>query len=196
MDGLKIYDAEGTERDWEWLWAKYGVNVTIQTPNTESYWRITEIREQADGSNTCVITSPPGTPVIWYYTTAPELSTQYNREWHTQGDVDISDTSGYSDFGMFSNYWPLEPPYRGPYELWCGTSAQHSENLVGLGMPGGFNHHHLRPKYVWVEGGITPPPDDWEEDTTARLESIELKVDDLWTLLNHIHNVHCGPDPE
>jgi lysozyme len=167
---VKVYDMNGTLRDWAWVQTTYGL---VEILPADGY-RVVQLNEiEGPMAFTCTLLSEAGAPV-------PGQQVAYI--WPDGEQIEVTNSNGVAEHsaGAGEGY---APPGPGPisWEVRSGTS----DMITGLGWLLGTNHRHLQVT-MRMEGDEPPPPDDWQADTTARLERIEQ-------LLIHVHG-HLGPD--
>lgn len=179
-----VFDMYGNEQDWDWIEATYG-DVQIIEPDGD-HFAVTQLNEvEGIMGFTCTLLNESGGPVA---------GQQVAYIWPDGEQIEVTNANGVADHtaGPGEGYW-----YPGPGPISWEVRGEQSDLIGGLGWLLGSNHRHLQITMQWNGGDDPPPPpDDWEADTTERLERIEATVDDIWVLLNHIHDTNCGPDPQ
>jgi hypothetical protein len=217
--GVQIYDADGELRDWAWLAQHYGAGVRIEKAPAGPAWRITKIQEIADhttgwlkdlgikATSTCTVTlllpdgrPAMGVPILWNWRDAglvPDAGPANGVPgecWPGRGDVGETNIKGQVGFCMGSGayYFPNEPPYRGPHNIWKKGTDTASDVFVGEGMLGGTNHFHLDLTLQWDPGDETPEPptpepplvDDFKAAVIERLDKIIVLLEKAVDLLS------------
>ena len=168
---VKVFDKDGTERDWAWLVANYGA-IAIQTPDADAYYKVVEIREKHDDSAFIVKVlgrngiPQPDIPVVFYWPDAPVLE---DAGWLGRGVEGPTNENGDVGFGMGPGAY-YTPPEQGPHKAWIKGSG-YSEMFEGAGMVMGTNHNHVDITLQWIENGEEPEPEP-EGDIAAQLARI------------------------
>ena len=151
VSDVRVFDAEGKEKDWAWLVENYGP-MTIQSPGDFPCYRVVELREKFDDSAfVAQVRAENGVPmqgvdVVFYWDTADPLP---DCGWLKQGVKGPTNENGDVGFGMGPGAY-YTPPKQGPHKAWiCGEGK--SEMLEGIGMIAGTNHNHIDAAWQWVE---------------------------------------------
>jgi hypothetical protein len=178
---MKIVDCTGTERDWTWLAANYGMPV-IHGAAAGPGWRLVELREVKDhpgreirATNTLIVAAlqadgrpAPDLRVAWYWPDAPEdpdaaptngLPPQIRPGRAVSGTTNLN---GHVGFGMGGGayYWPDQGQI-GPHAVWI--HGANSDVILGLGMIAATAHNHIDPVYQYTAGDsepVIPPPEE------------------------------------
>ena len=181
VEGVRVVDVTGAERDWDWLVATYG-DIQIQQPDADAYYKIVEIREKHDDSTFIVkVLNADGSPrvgkgVIFYW---DEADPAPGSGWLEQGVRGDTNENGEVGFGMGTGAYYL-PPAGGPHKAWLfGENV--SEMVEGIGMLVNTNHDHVDVTYQWVEDGEDPetPIDPDLEAVVAQLTRIADSLENI-----------------
>jgi len=185
---VKVFDASGMERDWQWVIEQYGpLDIREAGPwtmpdGTKQVIRLVELREKLVSAAVCVVTvrdingnpiSEAGLEAAWYYSTAPLLPDGLNPPtslWEPRADHGTLDGEGKIGFAMSdqSTYYPDRGDI-GPYGTWLLSTQRPSDGYFGIGCKAGTEHAHLEPVFqVMVTDGEEPPPPP-EDDSLARI---------------------------
>lgn len=117
---LRILDASGQLRDWDWLTETFGL--TAANVEQGDLWRVTQLQEGGP-SAALLVYGPPGTVVTFGW---PDGS--------VQGPVEAKGSIGFG-LGHGAYYFP---PSTGPHWVVVGDCS-----VDGLGMLGGTEHRHI-----------------------------------------------------
>ena len=165
---VRVYDYDGTERDWDWLVATFG-NVWVDPGDGSAC--LAELRAIHDDATLNVRVRDSagqpvdGIPVIFHWPDAPllppELVGCYDRGvYGSTGEgykplwSQVYSDPGTVGFGMGSGAFYC-PPAGGPHTVWAGVEG--SDCVHGLGMLCWTNHDHVDPTFVLYEGSLSSP---------------------------------------
>lgn len=198
---MKVYDADGSERDFAWLEATFGPQVEV-TGRPETRLPGFEVAELRASLGPCAIVvkvlDEDGKPIgvhrvarWWDNPLLPELPDGLNT-WRPRGYFGLTSERGDIGFGMGqgdgydpgSGNLPVS-------EVWAeGNSA----NVHGLGWVWGTDHLHIDVTFQWVEAGAEPPeePPDEPGNCDERLTAIEDELAALATELDDIRSAVVG----
>jgi hypothetical protein len=196
-DTIRVYDAEGVERDLGWLQEKYG-NFAIQlaADGDGPSYRIAALRERVDTDAVLRVRIVDeagalltGVPVAWYWSGAPEdadcgplggvlpemvAGRCYRDQTRSDGVIGfvMGDGARYSpDLGQ-----------RGPHAVWVYGATTRSDLILGLGMLAGTENNHFDVEYQREGGepepGPTPgPPSSCGGTWDPRLDELGVYVE-------------------
>lgn len=160
---IKVYDADGNERDLQWAINKYRVSIdTDEAPEEEDRWIVAKLHEVIGPASMTVRTLPPTKGISVYFA------------WPEGQVKQETDGNGQTGFGMGGGaYYHPEKGEPGPHSVWIDAPC--TEIINGLGMIAGTNHNHLEPtfKFVEAEEGAEPEPDPNLAMAIAILEDIK-----------------------
>lgn len=166
-----IIDADGAERDWEWVKKKYNLPPIVKAPRDKDHWEVVELHEQIGNSSMTVrlldVDGKPYKGILIMF------------DW-PDGEVEqLTNLEGHTGFGMGGGaYYRPDRDESGPHSVWIPyTPSTVTDRVRGLGMIAGTNHAHLEPTFQFMRGG-EPSPVGCEEYISA-LERIREIVDDL-----------------
>ncbi|HNS50217.1 MAG TPA: hypothetical protein PKO09_03460 [Anaerolineae bacterium] len=165
---VRVYDYDGTERDWDWLVTTFGA-VWVEPGDGSAC--LAELRAIHDDATLNVRVRDSdgqpadGIPVIFHWPDAPflppELVGCYDRgvygitgEGHKSAWAQIDSDPGSVGFGMGGGAFYC-PPSGGPHTVWTGVEG--SDCVHGLGMLCWTNHDHVDPTFVLYEGSLPSP---------------------------------------
>lgn len=143
---MRIFDADGNERDWEWIKDKYNLPEIDRALKELDHWEVVELRERIG-------------PVAMRICIAGErrIGISLRIDWPSGHVIQKTNMEGYTDFVLNAYY---RPPKTGPYSVYINLAV--SDIVDGLGMIGKTNHAHLEPTFQFVKGE-EPPEDGWKE---------------------------------
>jgi len=188
MDGIRVLDAGGTVRDWQWVLDEFGpLDLRLADPvdigGSLQVIRLVQVQEQFGPANCNVhLFDINGQPVIgagaaWWYSTAAGFSsdvlTLAKSLWETNGDIGLTNDTGVVGFAMSEDgkYYP-DQGVAGPYGTWFLTAEHTSDGLFGVGMEAGTDHRHLNLWFQIVEVDQEKPPEPEDEDLAAILAEL------------------------
>lgn len=161
---VKVFDMYGAEQDWAWVTETYGL---VKILLTDIGYRVIELHEiEGPMAFTCTLLSEAGAPVAGQ--TVAYI-------WPDGESIEITNSNGVAEHSAGGGEGYAPP---GPGPISWEVRGDDSDTISGLGWLYNTNHRHLQVVMQW-NGESPPPPDDWEEDTTARLERIEQKIDQI-----------------
>lgn len=159
---IRVFDADGIERDLAWAIEEYNVKVIVTDCEGDKRWALVELREVIGPSSMTVSLTEPieGIPIAIYWPDAPDPSLP--GEPKPVKLVQFTNAEGQTGFGMGAYYKPWLGEC-GPYAVWVSNYPQDVSDLVDcLGMVGGTNHAHLEPTFRAIPCG-----QDWGENHEA-----------------------------
>jgi hypothetical protein len=169
---IRVFDADGIERDLAWLKARYGSFVIQPAAAGEGpAYRISALREQKDSSSLLVRVldsngAPlPGTRVAFYWPDAdadascgpaggvlPEMGANRCVSGWTEDN-------GNAGFGMGDGaYYSPSVAQIGPHAVWVYGTATRSELILGLGMVSPPSQAHLNVEFTRDAAQDLEPP--------------------------------------
>lgn len=183
----KVYNVEGTEKDWAWVTEVYGVvhQEADVDPGGEVY-RLVEVIER-EGAATQIVTVLDsegeqllGVPVARYWPGAPELSPKPASAWKSKAVIGKTNSSGDVGFGMGRGDYITEPG-AGVSAVWVADLEIPSDLADKLGMIAGTNHRRLD----FIFQLQSEPADDSTDDPGSlgvlvqRVAAAEARLDEL-----------------
>ena len=189
---MKIYDKDGTERDWAWLQATFGQGVRVDArPDTEKAGYVVRELRAKEGPCTIVVNVRDKDNVVqggidvarwWDDGGLPALPANL-ATWKTIGIFGPTNAGGDVGFGMgqgdgYDPHW--EPEKLPVSEVWA---TGNSERVHGLGWVWATNHLHLDVVFQYVEGDGEPGEPPGDDEIAAKLERIADAVSATATLL-------------
>ena len=196
---IKVFDANGAERDWQWVLDEFGpLDLRLADPVTmpdgsQQVIRLVEVREQFGPTSCNVhlfdINGQPieGAGAAWWYSTAPALPSVSppTSLWEPRGDIGFTNVEGVVGFAMSADGY-YDPAHQiGPYGAWFLTAEHPSDGLFGLGMIAGTDHRHLNLWFQIVQVDDPEPPEPPEEPgedlgaVVAELAGIKFALEEL-----------------
>lgn len=160
MSEVKVFDADGKERDMEWARKRYNITIN-ECPRDEDHWEIVELREKVECAAAFVVyiigEATVGIPVAWFHTGGEFKSEPW--EPKPRKDVQKTNQEGHTGFGMGRGayYDPRVGP--GPHAVWITrpVTGVRSDELDGIGMVRKTNHNHIEPVFQFVKAGEPGP---------------------------------------
>jgi len=172
---IRVFDADGNERDMEWAVKKYNIIVN-ECPRDVDHWELVELHEKVQCAAALVvyIIGEPrvGIPAAFYWDEAPHESQP--GEPKPRKDVQLTNTEGQTGFGMGGGAYYDPRLEHGPHSAWISQPIKGipSDELDGIGMVGGTNHDHIDPTFEFVKGEPVPEPGpEPEEGRTFHIEA-------------------------
>ena len=168
---MKIYDATGDERDWEWVKDKYNLPEIDRARKKVDHWEVVELRERIG-------------PVAMRIRVVGEATVgiPIRIDWPGDHIVQKTNAEGYTDFVLNAYYRPLNI---GPYSV-CVVTRYPTDVVNGLGMLGKSNHAHLEPTFQFVRGE-EPAPEEPEDGWKEKYEAMRKERDEKQKALSEIH---------
>lgn len=161
---MRIFDASGAERSWEWVSFKYNLPAIVEAPRNEDHWEIVEIHEQIGNSSMTVRVvggEVAGIPIKF--------------GWPDEAVVQGTNAEGHVGFGMGPGAYYKPAEGFGPH--YVEVFARVSDYIGGLGMVGKTDHAHLEPTFRFVLGKADPE-DNVSEALVALLDGLGEAVED------------------
>ena len=145
---MKVYAANGTERDMAWLRERYGNVRCLQTAGRVKF-ALTEIHETIGPALIKVrVFDVDGFPQAeqpianhWPDETLRDLTDGgLQTLWHDKADVQHTNNNGYTGYGIGAGSYIDDLDVGGPHTVWVLSPSYPSDGLAGVGMLGGTNH--------------------------------------------------------
>lgn len=165
---MKIYDADGQERDWEWVVSKYNLPAITEAPKDKDHWEVVALHENCrDSSMTVRALQIDGSPALYI----PVFFS-----WPEGRARGFTNRTGEAGFGMgFGAYY--KPPDIGPH--WADVGKDIGSDVVtGLGMLGRRDHWHLEPTFQFVSA-----EEPEEDDYRAKYEELLGVLGDIESII-------------
>ncbi len=183
----KVYNVEGTEKDWAWVTEVYGVvhQEADVDPGGEVY-RLVEVIER-EGAATQIVNvldsegeQLVGVPVARYWPGAPELSPKPASAWKSKAVIGKTNSNGDVGFGMGRGDYITEPG-AGVSAVWVADPDIPSDLADKLGMIAGTNHRRLDFMFqLQTEPAEDPTPDSGSpEALVRRVAAAEARLEEL-----------------
>lgn len=146
---VRVYDKSGMPQTWEWLRAKY--NVELLRATTGPAFLLSEVRETEGPSVVIVkLQNEAGLPIsntliALSWPDAPEDLTVpaaqvFKSVWRPRAAVQVSDGGGQTGFGLGTGSYYDPRVSGGPHVVWVLHDQFESDGFAGLGMLPGTNH--------------------------------------------------------
>ena len=182
---MKIYDKDGTERDWAWVQATFGASVRVDArPDQDAPgYEVSELRAK-EGPCTIVVNTRDKDNVAqggievarwWDDPNLAYLPAGLNT-WRERGVHGATNAGGDVGFGMgtgdgYDPHWPVDKlPVS---EVWpMGNSGR----VHGLGWVWATNHLHLDAIFRYVEAGDPGDPGNGDGDVAAAVLELARQV--------------------
>jgi len=188
----KVYDLDGTEKDWDWVTEVYGAEYKVaEVSPGEQVYRLVEAVER-EGAATQIVTvldengePKANVPVARFWPGAPELSPKPASPWKNKAVVGKTNSGGDVGFGMGRGDY-ITHPGAGVSAVWVADPEIPSDLVDKLGMIAGTNHRHLDFVFqVGTEstGGAPTPGSGTSDDIEQRLSAVESRVEELASTL-------------
>ena len=185
----RVYDHNGTEKDWLWLEENYGKLVWQLAEHMspgEEYWALVRIQEQHGNASIkvrCLDESgnpAQGQHVALHWPGAKHQPHGCESQPENEFVHQKTDGGGYSGFGLGtgSYYWYQDEGGNkvGPHKVWiCGGTK--SDVMTGVGMLSGTDHHGMTDLVFQLKSyqPDTPTHEPIEHDHTNHGGSLNLE---------------------
>ena len=143
----RVYDLDGTEKDWSWLKERYG-DVRYLRASASDKFKLArvDITEGPAVIKVRVI-DEEGRPVsrqpvvlYWPDTSLPEVPESYESRWAQRGVIQPTDSNGFAGFGLGNGSFYDPNAGGGPHVVWIGSPTFRSDGIAGVGMVNMTNH--------------------------------------------------------
>jgi len=150
---VRVFDAEGNEKDMLWAREKYNLPLIDKASKEEDHWEVVELHESIGPSSMTVrgiAEHPSGLSVAF--------------GWPDGLDFQDTNAKGQTGFGMGPGAYYNPEEGHGPHFTFMSTIYP-SDEVTGLGMIGKTNHEHLEPTFQFVKAKEEPEPEPGEGRT-------------------------------
>lgn len=199
MEGVRIFDKQGKERDWTWLQATFGpvrIDRIEDLAGVKQVFRLVGLLEREGPAVQVVGVSDAenkplkGVRVVRQWPDAPALPDWPSpvSRWHPKGVYGETNLNGSIGFGMGQGDY-YSTISGGVSSLWIADERGPSDLISGLGMVGGSAHRHLDVYFSLQPvtaakpsdpvGGAKPPADPVSTLTTEQKWQLVLQKLDL-----------------
>lgn len=143
---IKVYDADGNEKDLLWAMEKYNVRI-LATPRDVDHWEVVELRENV-GDAAIIVRLHPPQEGVWVRFGWPEDEVEQK-----------TDAGGQTGFPMGRGAWyrPGEGEC-GPHFVYMRDAPSDRVECLGMRAPKPVNHDHLDVTFSFVKG-MEPEPE-------------------------------------
>lgn len=174
---VRVFDADGNEKSWQWAVDRYGVDLVQAQPYAGApVYRLIEARQKIGPCGmTIKVVNEEGQPIkgvllLQGWTdgeqlpedAAPRISPDF---WAQPYDKPNRGNGGFTnDAGVFGWGWgpgeQYQPP-NGPHWYWvvAGGEKAFTDVVLGLGWLWGTDHDTLDLTFIKAEGGEEPEPE-------------------------------------
>ncbi len=192
MEGVRIFDKQGKERDWTWLQATFGpvrIERTEVPAGVKKVFRLVGLLEregpavQVVGVSDAASKPLQGVRVVRQWPDAPALPEWPSpvSRWHAKGVFGETNVNGSIGFGMGQgDYYSITNG--GVSSLWIADERGPSDLISGLGMVGGTAHRHLDVYFSLQSAAAVQPSEPPEESGTPSQPISELTAE-KWKLV-------------
>jgi len=189
----RIYDVNGTERDWVWLTAKYG-RLEHRRGAGFPRFELARIEETIGPASLKVkLEAKDGSPIgALVALTYPDLGTPWDQlplitgdppksPWSKRAVLQFTDGStGLTGFGLGGDSWIKDKAAGGPYHVWPYHTAFYADCLSWIGWLGGTDHAgpcSLVFQLTMSGGTIDPEPEpEPTGDLVASVNALTVQV--------------------
>lgn len=182
----KVFDAQGQEREREWLWAEFGGEIGVWDESLRWRYGVQALRDSGPDAPAALVVTVrdaagkglAGVRVGFYWPDAPLLSSGL------RAVVGKTDGNGAVGFGLGRGAYYFPESGRGPHEVFLLDEADmsFSEVVSGLGMLGGTNHRHVNVDFVRRDAQQDPDPEP-DPEPVDRWEMVIARLDRIVALL-------------
>lgn len=193
MEGVRIFDKQGKERDWTWVQATFGpvkIERTEVPAGVKQVFRLVGLLEregpavQVVGVSDAASKPLQGVRVVRQWPDAPALPDWPPpvSRWHARGVYGETNVNGSIGFGMGQgDYYSFTSG--GVSSLWVADERGPSDLISGLGMVGGSAHRHLDLYFSLQSVATAQPPEPKEGTETPAGPISNLTTEQKWQLV-------------
>lgn len=167
---MKIYDADGNERDWEWVKERYNLPDIIEASKNQDHWEVVALHEvigPASMTVRLVGERTIGIPIFF--------------GWPDDHVNQVTDETAQTGFGMGGGaYYRPDRGETGPHYIRVSSPIHMSDVVTGLGMIGRTNHAHLEPTFQFVKAEEPGPEEPPEDDYKAKYEAARKALSEIY----------------